>query len=413
MYAEIISIGDELLIGQTINTNAAYIGQRLLEIGIETKWVSSVGDDMDSLMSALTIASHRADIVITTGGLGPTNDDMTVKIIAHYFESDLILNNEVLSDIKDFFSRIGRDMAAVNEEQAYVPRGAIVFRNRVGTAPALYIEKERQKYFVLPGVPHEMKFFLNHDVIPHLQNLSKNHIKYDVIKTVNIGESDIYEKLDRLKDLDKEVKFAFLPESTGVKIRLTSTGESVEECEKKIKVVKNKVYSKLRDYIWGENDDIIETNVVQLLAEKNINLMILEIFTGGALNYKLNSAILSLKPENKLIIHGVVFNEPDGLKKWFKRILAGDSSDWMINEVSCDVVKKIRQYHDMNCLIFISEVLYENDDEYSAGIGNVDIIVSSENECRSDKIKIRANNPVWSMERVTQIGLRMLWQELI
>ncbi|MCK5738636.1 competence/damage-inducible protein A [bacterium] len=180
MKAEIISIGDELLIGQVVNTNAVYLSEKLTLLGIDVCWVTTIGDDYSAIFQALEMAETRSDVIIMTGGLGPTHDDVTKKIVCDYFKTGLVENHEVLTNVSRIFNSLGRSLDARNAEQALVPEKAIVLSNRIGTAPGLYFNRRDFQLFVLPGVPMEMKAIFT----DHIQKILKKYNVAMLLKTL-------------------------------------------------------------------------------------------------------------------------------------------------------------------------------------------------------------------------------------
>lgn len=409
MKAELISIGDELLIGTTINTNAAYLGKRLIELGIKLSWITTVGDDNADLIKALDIASHRADIIITTGGLGPTNDDLTKTSVAQYFDMELVLNEDVLHDLKDYFRRINKSMAAVNIEQAYVPENAIVFRNKVGTAPALYIERGGVKYFILPGVPHEMQYFFDTGVSPVLKELSGHYIKYEIIKTTGIGESDVFERLERLHEIDDDVRIAFLPKSSGVEIRITSTGTDENECMTRINDVKKFMYDRLSAYIWGENDDVFEDKILELLSRKVSHLAIIELFTGGLISYRLTTSRVVDERYRDVSLHGLVFVNSHDVFDW----LIGDRED--PDNFSAEMLWSQKTMETIRCktgaelLLIVSELSSQPEPlDKTTALGNVMIALSSDDIHKTEQVYVRLYDLNFSREKIAQHALRLI-----
>ena len=195
MHVEIISIGDELLIGQTVNTNASWMGRHLLDIGIHVQWATTVGDSRQALLQSLEIAASRADVILMTGGLGPTHDDITKKVTSDYFSSTLVMNDEILQMVKERFRRRGLEMAPINEEQALVPDNAELIKNDLGTAPGLIFSRDNVTCYVMPGVPREMKGMMTEIVLPQLRSqLGGRTIKIKSLMTTGVPESTLFEQ---------------------------------------------------------------------------------------------------------------------------------------------------------------------------------------------------------------------------
>ncbi len=287
MKVEIITIGDELLIGQITNTNAAYLSKHLTAIGLEVKWATTVGDDADDLKKALSAALKRSDVVITTGGLGPTHDDITKNVAADYFESDMVFKPEIVERLKHEFAKRGIKMAAVNEGQATVPEKASIIENPVGTAPGLLFEKEGKKCIILPGVPSEMQAICEATVFPMLKKQERT-TGQKTIRTTGIAESTLFERLD-LNRIEQFAKVAFMPRLSGVDIRLTAKGKHAEELEEKLSNGMRLIREKVGKYIYGYDDEELEEAVAKLLFEKQKTVAVAESCTGGLLAHKLTN----------------------------------------------------------------------------------------------------------------------------
>lgn len=288
MICEIVSIGDELLIGQTVNTNATYLAKHLTELGHEVRWATTVGDHADDLKAAFQNAMHRSQIVIATGGLGPTHDDITKKVACEYFESELIFRQDILERLKKIFESRGIKLAESNRDQAMVPEKAQVLDNPVGTAPGLLFEKSGKKCFILPGVPSEMKAICMETVFPLLKDMGRT-ILFKTVRTTGIPESTLFEKLDNLSQIEQFAKVAFLPKYTGVDIRLTVLGEDRPACEKRLENGTRLVYEKVGKYVFAEDGKEMEEVVADLLTEKGKTVAVAESCTGGLLANKLTN----------------------------------------------------------------------------------------------------------------------------
>ncbi|NWG27887.1 MAG: competence/damage-inducible protein A [Ignavibacteriaceae bacterium] len=298
MKAYIITIGDEILLGNTLNTNAAYIGSQLFDINIPVVKTSVVGDDNSFILNELKYASEVADIIIVTGGLGPTHDDVTRKSIVDFFNTELIESKEVLEDIKTLFEKRKRIVTDVNIDQAKVPKVAEVIRNQLGTAPGLWIERDNKIYVVMPGVPYEMQAMMDSTVIPKLKERTGDGQKIilkKMILTTGIPESTLYEKLGNIDELLQGAKLAFLPNQFGVKLRLSVEGEDENELKNKLMEVEQRIRSKAGRYIYGVGDDQLEAVVGRLLLERELKIATAESCTGGLVGNMLTNVSGSSK----------------------------------------------------------------------------------------------------------------------
>lgn len=287
MTAEIITIGDEILIGQIVDSNSAFISKELNEIGISVFQISSIQDEKAHILTALKEASQRADIVILTGGLGPTKDDVTKYTLCEYFRDQLVHNEEVLKHVERLFKKLNDSpISQLNREQAMVPSRAKVLHNEFGTAPGLWLEKNTKVYIALPGVPYEMKALMEREVIPRLQKKFKRpFIYHKTILTKGVGESVIAEKLsDWEEELPSFLKFAYLPGLGTVRLRLSAKGDDETKLKLAVEQEFEKLYGILGDIISEEQeeDEKISVQINKLLTSKKKFLATAESFTGGA-----------------------------------------------------------------------------------------------------------------------------------
>ena len=312
MKAEIITIGDEILYGQTIDTNSAYIGEKLSELGIEIVYKITVGDNIKNICDAFENALDRADIIIATGGLGPTNDDMTKKAIVRVFKRNLVFHEEILRKVEEGFKKRGILMPKVNQNQALLPQGSKAIPNQYGSAPGIFIEEKNRLFFALPGVPLEMRSMMEADVLKMLSKRAKTKIFLKKLRTTGVPESAIYERIEPLIRLRTGVFFAFLPSYLGVDIKLTSRlKESLEDIEKRIRSI-------LGDCIYVEDDITLEEVVGKLLLEKGKTISVAESCTGGLIGKKITNVsgssewfergVISYSNESKMELLGVPDN---------------------------------------------------------------------------------------------------------
>lgn len=292
MKAHIITIGDEILSGQTINTNAAFIGEKLCEHQFDVIKSSSVKDDEEAILDEFKSAFEKSDLVLVTGGLGPTHDDVTRKCIVKFFDTELQLNNEVLGDITRIFHKKGKEVTPVNKDQAFVPKNATVLRNSMGTAPGIWIEKDDKVFISMPGVPYEMKEMLDASVLPMLDE------KFDsgdysratlTLLTTGIPESILFERLGNLPEILEGTKLAFLPNQFGVKMRLIEQGANQEEVYDKLLSVEQKIRSLAGRYIYGKESDTLEEVVGRLLIDRGLTIAVAESCTGGLISNRLTN----------------------------------------------------------------------------------------------------------------------------
>ncbi|MFM9986034.1 MAG: competence/damage-inducible protein A [Flavobacteriales bacterium] len=285
MQAEIISIGDELLIGQTINTNAAWMGEELNKIGIRVHRSTSIADDRDEIVRALREAGDRSDLVLITGGLGPTKDDITKKTLCELFGSKLVINEEALQRITGFFAGRGLPMLDVNRDQALLPDNCTVIQNLRGTACGMWFEKQGKVYVSMPGVPYEMTAMMEEDVIPKINAFfDRPEIHHHTILTLGIGESFLAQKIEDWENslATEGIKLAYLPSPGSVKLRMSSYGQLTGDRATAVFAQKSKELEALiGEYIFGTGKETIQEVIGKLLLERNQTVSTAESCTGG------------------------------------------------------------------------------------------------------------------------------------
>jgi len=287
MIAHIITIGDEILIGQTLNTNAACIGDQLTNIQISVNKTSVVGDDHDDIMAEFKTCWAKNDLLIVTGGLGPTHDDITRNCIVKFFKTELVQNDDILEDIRHLFQKRGRDVRKINEAQALVPKIAKVIRNELGTAPGIWIEKDNKIFIAMPGVPYEMQAMMGTFIIPNLIEKLKDLPtvqKRITLETTGIPESFLFEKLGDISELLDGAKMAFLPSAIGVRMRITVNEKNEQDASNKLIEIEQKIRSKVGRYVFGRDSEKLEEVVGRILHERGLKISIAESCTGGYLS---------------------------------------------------------------------------------------------------------------------------------
>jgi nicotinamide-nucleotide amidase len=283
MQVEIITIGDELLIGQVVDTNSAWMGEQLNLIGLRVVQITSISDQREHILKALEEAAGRAEIILITGGLGPTSDDITKPTLCEYFNSPLVFHPEVLEEVERMFASRGMPVTGVNRKQAEVPASATVMTNHNGTAPGMWFEKDGKIYVSMPGVPFEMKGIMTDYVLPALTKRFTNQaIYHKTVLTQGMGESSVAARIEEWeKALPGNIKFAYLPQPGMVRLRLTGIGSDFEVLKKQVDEVAQKLIPLIGELIYGYNDDKLEIIIGQLLKAKKATLSTAESCTGG------------------------------------------------------------------------------------------------------------------------------------
>jgi nicotinamide-nucleotide amidase len=281
MKAVIITIGDEILIGQVVNSNAAYLSQKLFSIGIPVEKTVTVPDKKNEILKEFKSAYKEFDVIVVTGGLGPTHDDITKTCIAGFFRSKMVLNKDVLAHVKKIFNRRRLPMPPVNIEQAMVPTAAKVMPNRFGTAPGLLIDKNRKVFCAMPGVPFEMKHLTEAQLLPYLikkyrKSKQTRVILQKTLHTIGISESHLFEKTGDISSITRtkknaHIKLAFLPSNFETRIRIDVEASRRETAELEMKRTVTKLKNHIGRYIYSYNDEPIEETVGYLLKKKGLN----------------------------------------------------------------------------------------------------------------------------------------------
>ena len=281
---ELVSIGSELLLGQIVDTNSAWISQRLAEVGANIYYKTTVGDNLRRMVEVLSQAVDRSDVVITGGGIGPTEDDLTREAVAAVFGVDVVTHEPSMRELRERYQRRGFIVTKNNEKQAQIPDGAKVVKNPNGTAPAFIMEGETATVICLPGVPFEMKWLMTNEVIPYLQRRFdlRETIHYRVLKVIDMGESAVDDKIGHLIAESSNPTVGVLARPGQVDVRIASRAESTEEALAMIGPMEQQVRATLGQHIFGVDDETIESVVGELLAGFDASVAVYEDLSGGA-----------------------------------------------------------------------------------------------------------------------------------
>lgn len=412
MKAYLISIGDELLIGQTINTNVAYIGSALSDLSIEVIETSVVGDNLDSIISELQKASSMADLIVITGGLGPTHDDVTRSAIVKYFNTELVQNDEVLEDIQTFFSKRGRTVTELNASQALVPKIAIPIRNKRGTAPGMWIEQQGKIYVVMPGVPYEMKGMMEDFVIPKLSEMTKGNgsvIKKLILQTTGIPESTLFERLGNLDELLLGAKMAFLPNQYGVKLRITVTEKDDQIAASRLNEIEQKIRTKVGRYIYARGEETLEEVIGKILSDRGLTLAVAESCTGG----EICTRITNVSGSSKYFERGIVTYSNASkveLLKVNEDTLAEHGA--VSSEVAMQMAEGVRAVSGTDIGISTTGILGPTGATTNKPVGLVYIGYCDEKVCTARKF-LFGDDRILNKQRATQAALEMLRRQLL
>lgn len=411
MKAEIITIGDEILIGQIVDTNSAWMGVELNQLGIQVAQITSISDTPEHLIEAITAAKQRADIVLVTGGLGPTKDDRTKKVLTEYFNSKLITHEPTLEHIRDFFYRRGSEVSQLNKDQALVPECCEVIMNPVGTAPGMWFEQDNTVFVSMPGVPFEMKEIMSKQLLPRFAKMTgRGSIVHRTVLTTGIGESLLAETIEQWEDaLPDYINLAYLPSPGRVRLRMSAFGVNEETLNAELDKQVEALRMIIPEAIYGYNDDTLAGVVGQMLIERNATMASAESCTGGRIAHKITSV--------------------SGSSAWYKGSVVAYANETKVNvlkvdsevialngAVSEEVVKQmadgVRNALHVDYAVATSGIAGPDGGTEEKPVGTVWIAVATPNKTVASLLKF-ANNRERNIIRSSQAALNMLRLEML
>ncbi len=408
MKAHIITIGDELLIGQVIDTNSSYIAKKLNNIGIQIKQISSISDEKEAITSTLEIAMRDSDIIIFTGGLGPTKDDITKNTLANYFDDELIFHQESYDNMKRIFDSLNYTISEVNRAQAYIPSKSTPLINLYGTASAMYFKENDKHIFSLPGVPFEMKYLISEKIIPLLKtNFELPYIINQTIITQGLGESFIAEIIESWEtNLPKFIKLAYLPSAARVRLRLS--GIHLNE-----KTLKDEFYKQVEElkilipeYIVSTKEEELEEVLGQILKNKKLTLATAESCTGGKIAHKITSIPGSTDYYRGSIVPYATDIKINTLKVSSELI---KNHTIVSEEVALEMAKNIKVVLKTDIGIATTGVAGPDKGEDNNDIGTVYIAISTPTKDIVKKYNFKTFERSQFIERVSNLALKLTY----
>ncbi len=403
MNCEIVTIGSELLLGQIIDTNASYLARELNLIGLNIAFHTTVGDTYTQIKDVLSQAVDRSDLVITTGGIGPTEDDLTREVIADVVGVPLAFKQELMDQIESIFKRSGFTMPENNRKQAFIPEGGIPIPNKVGTAPGFIAEKGSKVIIALPGVPKELKYILNKEVVTYLKkrfHLDQAMITSRVLKVTGIGESKVDSQIHDLINDNSNPVLGILASPSDISIRITASAKSADEAENLIRPIEHEIRSRLGTTIYGTDEDTLHGVVINLLNKRGDIISIVETFSGGELTVRLQSSPSS--PLNESIVIG---KREQILSLLNKRGPAVDIS----RETAEALAKKVKEKGNSSIGLALLGIIKETQEGYEV---DAHVIVSGEGISRSYDWRMGGDIPTLQSRGAT-IALNTLRLALI
>ena len=357
MKAEIIAIGSELLLGQIFDTNSSFIAKRLAENGIELVQTATVGDDLRRMKEVIKEATNRSQIVITTGGIGPTEDDLTREAIAEVFQRPLIFQPHLMEQIEELFKKRGFRMVESNRKQAYIPEGSIPIENPKGTAPGFIVEYPNGSIISIPGVPVEMEYLMENRVIPYLRkrfDIKHQVIRYRVLRACGLGESAIGLQIKDLMKESRNPSVGTLASIGDIRIRITAKADHPEEASNLIQKMEKEIRNRLGILIYGVDNETLHGNIVKELERLNLTLSVVETFTGGIISQKLTGTgsqffiqglVIPTEASQKQFLN-LSLKESESLEKdskWFTDLLAQKARDEFRTDIGLAISGKITE----------------------------------------------------------------------
>ena len=409
--AEIITIGDELLIGQTVDTNSAWMGMQLSMRGIRVNRITSISDRREEIINALDECLGRVPLILITGGLGPTSDDITKETLAEYFGSALVEDREVLKEITERITRRNLEMNDNNRRQALVPECCRVLANRTGTAPGMLFEKEGKIIVSMPGVPTEMKYIMREHVLPMVSAMAGGStIIHRNIMTYGTFEAKLAERLESFeRELHPAVKLAYLPAHGVIKLRLTGSGDAGDEVRRIVDKQVQKLYTIIPDVIYGEDEVTLEEIVGKLLLSKNLTISTAESCTGG----KIASLITSV-PGSSAWFKGSVVAYDNSVKSGLLGVDPGTIRRYgaVSEETAREMAEGMLRLVKTDYAIAVTGIAGPDGGTPEKPVGTVWIAVASSGGVVTDKHRF-ADDRMINISRSSYTALNMLRKQII
>ena len=411
VHAEIITIGDEILYGQIIDTNSQWMSEALDEIGVRTIRKTTVGDDEKAIIAAFQEAFTRADLVLITGGLGPTHDDITKKALAAYFDCPISINPQALEEIRVLFEKRGFILSETNQQQAALPEKCEMISNKNGSAPGMWFEQEDKVFVSMPGVPHEMKGLMDDAILPRIEKeFHTSPIFHKIIKTSGIGESWLADKIQPwVKQLPSHIKLAYLPGLGEVKLRLTASGKPQEQLESEVATQVEQLIPLAGKYIYGFDQDSLQKVIGQLMTAQGKSISLAESCSGGYVAHLITSI-----PGSSNYFKGGVVAYDDQIKIDVLGVKVQTLEDFgaVSEETVTEMAKNVRKRFKTDIGIAISGIAGPDGGTDEKPVGTIWITLDDGHSLSSKKLtlgKLRDVNIKYS----SQALLRMVWQTLI
>ena len=406
MKAEIITIGDEILIGQIVDTNSAWIAEQFNLHGVEIHQITSVHDDKEHIKNAIQEAEKNVDLVLLTGGLGPTKDDITKNVLAEYFNTKLVLHEPTLEHIRERFKRRNIDLNKLNREQALVPETCTVLPNKAGTAPGLWFDKNDTIVVSIPGVPFEMQYLVENEILPRLKKNGKTKAIYHrTVQTQGLPESMLAEKIEQWESaLPQNIKLAYLPNPMSVRLRLSAMGSDVNQLKEQVEQEIESLKKIIPDHIFGYDRETLAEIIGENLKKSGGSLSIAESCTGGFISHLITSV-----PGSSEYFNGSVIAYSNAIKS---NVLNVSQSSLMEHgavseQVARDMVQGVKNVFNTDYAVATTGIAGPDGGTAEKPVGTIWIAISGKNETIAKKY-VFGDNRERNIIRSSQTALQML-----
>jgi len=406
MKAEIITIGDEILIGQIVDTNSAWIAEQFNLHGVEIHQITSVHDDKEHIKNAIQEAEKNVDLVLLTGGLGPTKDDITKNVLAEYFNTKLVLHEPTLEHIRERFKRRNIDLNKLNREQALVPETCTVLPNKAGTAPGLWFDKNDTIVVSIPGVPFEMQYLVENEILPRLKKNGKTKAIYHrTVQTQGLPESMLAEKIEQWESaLPQNIKLAYLPNPMSVRLRLSAMGSDVNQLKEQVEQEIESLKKIIPDHIFGYDRETLAEIIGENLKKSGRSLSIAESCTGGFISHLITSV-----PGSSEYFNGSVIAYSNAIKS---NVLNVSQSSLMEHgavseQVARDMVQGVKNVFNTDYAVATTGIAGPDGGTAEKPVGTIWIAISGKNETIAKKY-VFGDNRERNIIRSSQTALQML-----
>jgi len=411
MKVHILTIGDEILIGQIVDTNSAWMGQQLNLQGAEVVEITTLSDTRESILEGFEKAEKNADVILLTGGLGPTKDDITKKVMAEHFGTGMVFHDETWERIAKMFAKWGRSTTDAHRNQCFMPQNADILLNKMGTAPGMWFEEKGKVYVSMPGVPYEMKYLMENEVLPRLkETFPAEPISHRTILTIGEGESRIAKRIEDFEEnLPENIKLAFLPGLGQVRLRLTGRGGNASDLEALLDAKKSELETLIPELIFGYEKETLEEKLGVMLKERDLTFATAESCTGGHIAHKLTTI-----PGSSAYFLGGIVSYSNEMKMRQLSVQAStlDAHGAVSEEVVQEMAKGVIANIDSDISLSISGIMGPGGGTKEKPVGTVWMAVADKDRVVTEKLTI-GKNRITNIQYASVKGLDLVRRFLL